>query len=79
MLAKLEKFKAAISTKPVESNSKGEDLSDWTGVKLKFAPEPGKVCFIFLFAFQYHVLYVMFRFWICGGKELESEKMGNKI
>ncbi|GFZ15554.1 cyclophilin-like peptidyl-prolyl cis-trans isomerase family protein [Actinidia rufa] len=42
ILAKLEKFKVAISTKPVESNSKGEDLSDWTGVKLKFAPEPGK-------------------------------------
>ena len=62
MLAKLEKFKATISAKPVESNSKpqggkGEDLSDWAGVKLKFATEPGKVCFIFLYAFQYDVLY----------------------
>ncbi|KAF7135744.1 hypothetical protein RHSIM_Rhsim08G0158500 [Rhododendron simsii] len=47
VLAKLEKFKNTISTKSVESNSKAqggndEDLSDWVGVKLKFASESGK-------------------------------------
>ncbi|KAF5936367.1 hypothetical protein HYC85_027496 [Camellia sinensis] len=47
VLAKLEKFKKAIAVEPVESNSKvkggnNEDLSDWTGVKLKFTPQPGK-------------------------------------
>lgn len=50
MLAKLEKFKNTISAESVESNSKArggndEDLSDWAGVKLKFAPESGKVSF----------------------------------
>lgn len=50
MLAKLEKFKNTISTKSVESNSKAqggndEDLSDWAGVKLKFASGSGKVSF----------------------------------
>ncbi|KAI7988081.1 Peptidyl-prolyl cis-trans isomerase CYP57 [Camellia lanceoleosa] len=47
VLAKLEKFKKAIAVEPVESNSKvkggnNEDLSDWTGVELKFTPQPGK-------------------------------------
>ncbi|XP_058179193.1 peptidyl-prolyl cis-trans isomerase CYP57 isoform X1 [Rhododendron vialii] len=47
VLAKLEKFKNTISTKSVESNSKAqggndEDLSDWAGVKLKFASGSGK-------------------------------------
>ncbi|XP_059662020.1 peptidyl-prolyl cis-trans isomerase CYP57 isoform X2 [Cornus florida] len=47
VLAKLEKFKACISAKPIEINSKSqgvheEDLSDWAAVTLKFAREPGK-------------------------------------
>jgi len=47
VLAKLEKFKNTVSAKSVESNSKAqggndEDLSDWAGVKLKFAPASGK-------------------------------------
>ncbi|XP_031103639.1 peptidyl-prolyl cis-trans isomerase CYP57 isoform X1 [Ipomoea triloba] len=47
ILAKLEKFKASISKKPNASNGenegeKGEDLSDWASVKLKFTPEPAK-------------------------------------
>lgn len=57
MLAKLEKFKQSISAKPFTLSSKPvamtsssepvdnkeEDLSDWKNVKLKFAPERGKV------------------------------------
>lgn len=57
MLAKLEKFKQSISAKPFTSSNepvaftsssepvdnKEEDLSDWKKVKLKFAPERGKV------------------------------------
>lgn len=44
VLAKLEKFKASMFSKPVSPNgeSKGkseEDLSDWTKAKLKFAAE----------------------------------------
>lgn len=47
VLAKLEKFKKSISTKANTSNSElegayKEDLSDWSTVCLKFAPEPGK-------------------------------------
>ncbi|XP_052209918.1 peptidyl-prolyl cis-trans isomerase CYP57 [Diospyros lotus] len=47
VLAKLEKFKKAISATNDESNGKpeggkDENLSDWTTVDLKFAPEPGK-------------------------------------
>uniref|UniRef100_A0A5B7BEZ3 Putative peptidyl-prolyl cis-trans isomerase CYP57 n=1 Tax=Davidia involucrata TaxID=16924 RepID=A0A5B7BEZ3_DAVIN len=47
VLAKLEKFKTTISTKPVGSNSESrggndEDFSDWMGVTLKFTPETGK-------------------------------------
>lgn len=46
-----------MSSKPIGSNGESgggnnEDLSDWTKVKLKFAPQPGKVCFGFVF----HVL-----------------------
>jgi len=57
VLAKLEKFKQSISAKPFTSSNepvvltsssepvdnKEEDLSDWKNVKLKFAPERGKV------------------------------------
>lgn len=49
MLAKLEKFKQSISAKPFGSSSSEpggdteEDVSDWKKVKLKFAPEHGKV------------------------------------
>ncbi|KAL8537458.1 hypothetical protein ACS0TY_012548 [Phlomoides rotata] len=47
VLAKLEKFKSAFSTKSEGSKSepasaKEEDLSGWMGVELKFAPEPRK-------------------------------------
>ncbi|KAJ9183610.1 hypothetical protein P3X46_007437 [Hevea brasiliensis] len=47
VLAKLEKFKKAVSAKADTSNSETggaykEDLSDWSSVRLKFAPEPGK-------------------------------------
>ncbi|KAL0330680.1 UNVERIFIED_CONTAM: Peptidyl-prolyl cis-trans isomerase CYP57 [Sesamum angustifolium] len=47
ILSKLEKFKSAFSTKSEGSNGehggrKDDDLSDWMGVTLKFAPEPGK-------------------------------------
>ncbi|KAA8546235.1 hypothetical protein F0562_003026 [Nyssa sinensis] len=47
VLAKLEKFKTAISAKPDGSNSEprgrnDEDFSDWMGVTLKFAAEPSK-------------------------------------
>ncbi|KAL2237115.1 UNVERIFIED_CONTAM: Peptidyl-prolyl cis-trans isomerase CYP57 [Sesamum indicum] len=47
ILAKLEKFKSTFSTKSEGSNGehggrKDDDLSDWMGVTLKFAPEPGK-------------------------------------
>lgn len=47
VLTKLEKFKASMSSKPIGSNGESgggnnEDLSDWTKVKLKFAPQPGK-------------------------------------
>lgn len=54
MLARLERFKNAISAKSVESNSEAgggydEDLSDWTGVKLKFATESRKVSFALFF------------------------------
>lgn len=53
MLAKLEKFKATMSSKSVGADGesgghKDEDLSDWTKVKLKFEPQSGKV-FSFLF------------------------------
>lgn len=48
MLAKLEKFKQSIAAKPFGSSSEPgdnmeEDVSDWKKVKLKFAPEHGKV------------------------------------
>lgn len=51
VLAKLEKFKQSISAKPFGSSSsepgggniEEEDVSDWKKVKLKFAPEHGKV------------------------------------
>lgn len=49
VLAKLEKFKQSISAKPFGSSSSEpggdteEDVSDWKKVKLKFAPEHGKV------------------------------------
>ncbi|PPD98203.1 hypothetical protein GOBAR_DD04774 [Gossypium barbadense] len=44
VLAKLEKFKQSISTKPAASSSKPEggdkeDLSDWKAVRLEFAPD----------------------------------------
>ncbi|KAF3447291.1 hypothetical protein FNV43_RR12473 [Rhamnella rubrinervis] len=46
VLAKLEKFKKAISEKSVaptsESGGNNEDMSDWGAVGLKFAPESGK-------------------------------------
>ncbi|KDP34070.1 hypothetical protein JCGZ_07641 [Jatropha curcas] len=47
VLAKLDKFKKSISAKANTSNSKSEggykeDLSDWSNVRLKFVPEPGK-------------------------------------
>lgn len=45
ILAKLEKFKSTFSAKSNTSNSdtsKNDDSSDWMGVQLKFAPEPGK-------------------------------------
>ncbi|KAH6828482.1 Cyclophilin-like peptidyl-prolyl cis-trans isomerase family protein [Perilla frutescens var. hirtella] len=47
VLAKLDKFKSAFSTKFKGSNSgdaadKEEDVSGWMGVELKFAPERGK-------------------------------------
>ncbi|KAK6162006.1 hypothetical protein DH2020_001847 [Rehmannia glutinosa] len=47
VLAKLEKFKSAFSTKSKGSNDehagdKDDDMSDWMGVELKFAREPGK-------------------------------------
>ena len=65
MLAKLEKFKAAISAKSTGSNTdvrgdKNEDLSDWIDVSLKFAPDSGKVCFIFLFTLQHQSLVSFF-------------------
>ncbi|GAV56961.1 Pro_isomerase domain-containing protein [Cephalotus follicularis] len=45
VLAKLDKFKKSISANPIPSNGEsggGEDLSDWTEVRLKFKLEPGK-------------------------------------
>ncbi|KAM7255875.1 hypothetical protein ACFE04_011616 [Oxalis oulophora] len=47
VLAKLEKFKQAVSVKPVVSSNTSadgehEDLSDWKGVALKFKPENSK-------------------------------------
>ncbi|XP_065849301.1 peptidyl-prolyl cis-trans isomerase CYP57 [Euphorbia lathyris] len=47
VLAKLQNFKKSISAKPISSNTESggvykEDLSDWSTVRLKFAPEPGK-------------------------------------
>lgn len=47
VLAKLEKFKATMSSKSVGADGesgghKDEDLSDWTKVKLKFEPQSGK-------------------------------------
>ncbi|OAY54127.1 peptidyl-prolyl cis-trans isomerase CYP57 isoform X2 [Manihot esculenta] len=47
VLAKLEKFKKAISAKEVAANTESggaykEDLSDWSSVRLNFEPEPGK-------------------------------------
>ncbi|KAJ4823481.1 cytochrome P450 monooxygenase 57 [Turnera subulata] len=47
VLARLEKFKKTISSKDNASKSDSggaerEDLSDWSTVCLKFAPEPGK-------------------------------------
>ncbi|KAF9680986.1 hypothetical protein SADUNF_Sadunf06G0178700 [Salix dunnii] len=46
VLARLEKFRKALSTKTDASNSKSgvtenEDLSDWSTVRLTFAPERG--------------------------------------
>uniref|UniRef100_A0A166ERV7 PPIase cyclophilin-type domain-containing protein n=1 Tax=Daucus carota subsp. sativus TaxID=79200 RepID=A0A166ERV7_DAUCS len=48
VLAKLEKFKATMSSKSVGADGesgghKDEDLSDWTKVKLKFEPQSGKM------------------------------------
>ncbi|CAN0918544.1 Peptidyl-prolyl cis-trans isomerase CYP57 [Linum grandiflorum] len=47
VLAKVERFTKTISGKAIASNSEHvdgekEDLSDWTSVQLKFAPESGK-------------------------------------
>ncbi|RAL52868.1 hypothetical protein DM860_007636 [Cuscuta australis] len=47
VLAKLEKFKNLISSKPhtvsgENDGEKGEDLSGWASAKLKFDPEPSK-------------------------------------
>ncbi|CAK7352886.1 unnamed protein product [Dovyalis caffra] len=47
VLAKLEKFRKTLSTKADASNSESavadnEDLSDWSTVRLAFAPERGK-------------------------------------
>lgn len=47
VLAKLEKFKQGIAVKSMAPSSESggstiEDLSGWTKVQLKFAPEPGK-------------------------------------
>ncbi|XP_054818514.1 peptidyl-prolyl cis-trans isomerase CYP57 isoform X1 [Prosopis cineraria] len=47
VLAKLEKFKKALSEKTTPSTGGSgevneEDLLDWKGASLKFAPEPGK-------------------------------------
>lgn len=54
VLAKLEKFKNALSAKatPTTGEStqvKDEELSDWKSVSLKFAPVSGKVSFLFAF------------------------------
>lgn len=54
VLAKLERFKKALSgesqkTTPTSGESgdgNDEDLSDWKGVHLKFAPDRGKVSFL---------------------------------
>lgn len=48
VLAKLEMFKKSVSAKPNDLSNKsgdgeGEDVSDWKAVRLKFAPESGKV------------------------------------
>lgn len=37
----------------VEVGDGDDDLSDWKSVKLKFAPEPGKVSFIFFYVYGY--------------------------
>ncbi|KAL7159172.1 hypothetical protein ABFS83_01G010500 [Erythranthe nasuta] len=43
ILAKLQNFKSAVLTKAEgSSGAKDDDLSDWMGVELKFAPEHGK-------------------------------------
>lgn len=50
MLARLENFKTAVSSKLAkpDGESRGgndEDLSDWAAVKLKFTREASKVTF----------------------------------
>lgn len=58
MLERLDKFKAAFSSKSngsKDENAGGKDvLPDWMGVQLKFAPDPVKVI---LQSFMYRVLY----------------------
>ncbi|XP_071737052.1 peptidyl-prolyl cis-trans isomerase CYP57 [Rutidosis leptorrhynchoides] len=48
VLAKLERFKAAMFTQPASSNGESkakseEDLSDWNKIELKFAPDKGNM------------------------------------
>lgn len=48
MLARLEKFKKALSVESTVSRSEPEgggddNVSDWKDVRLKFAPDSGKV------------------------------------
>lgn len=58
VLAKLEKFKKALSEKntPTTGGSEdvnNEDLSDWRSVNLKFTPESGKVSSLFYIFFHF--------------------------
>lgn len=60
VLAKLEKFKSGIAAKSNKSASdtgdtKDEDLSDWKTVRLKFAPDHGKVRLLCLVATSFIV------------------------
>lgn len=58
VLAKLEMFTKAITGKANASSNKSEggeddDVSDWKTVRLKFAPEHGKVSFFYFWRLQF--------------------------
>lgn len=66
MLGKLEKFKKALSAESTVSQSHSEpegsnvdDPSEWRGVRLKFAPDSGKVNCMFCRIF--HFFYGSFK------------------